>query len=255
MNLFTDRQTVVELGTANGGFIDDVGYMPASAGIEWSLPARELLSTPGFRYLHRQTGQLETDSQKLHDGGIKVYQKDPADIARAKELLRQAGFSGFPMDTLMAHTQWLPGAEAAAASWERDLGTKIKLEVLDPATFARRQSARQYQLAAFPLGSGTPDDPTLPLLINYDCTRMCHGFPLDEYKALVTQQDQTVDPAKRNEIVFKIQDLLLDQAYFLFGYNAFGSNDLVVARVQNFPQPAVSQSPTYRLEQVWISRG
>lgn len=240
------------------GLIDYLGTHPPSNGGQWGYRGVEIMSLPGRRYVEKATGRLETDRQKLFANPDR-YQKDPADLAKARDLLKQAGFDNLPFDTIRTSVNWSRGAESAAATFTRDFGKSIKLQVLDEATHATRVrpatgGTGNFTIDHFPLTSGTPDDPSLPLNVIFNCNRVCHGFDQTEFQGLWTEQDKTLDQARRNQLVKRIQDMLRDEAYFVFGYSTFGWSGVWRPQVKGVSTPTVSQSNVYHLERVWVDK-
>jgi ABC-type transport system substrate-binding protein len=93
IDLFFDRKLFVDLGFNGNGWPWGTGLVlyPNLFGGRWGLPDEEIMSRPGYRLLDA-SGKLVTDPREARAKWNELT-KDPADIARARELLQQAGIN------------------------------------------------------------------------------------------------------------------------------------------------------------------
>lgn len=161
------------------------------------------------------------------------------DVARAKELMNEAGYgAGFTV-TMLAE----PGSQSAGVSWadmglevRHDLaaiGITVNVQVTEGATLLRTYRARTAQMVIMNWNKdySDPDDFTFPFCdgslshrVNYD------NATIDN---LITQASQEVDQTKRAQLVAEAQQLLNDDGPWVFLYQP-----LLVTVLGSHIQPA-----------------
>ena len=88
--LWLDRKEIFELDTAVGSVYGS-GVIPADLGGKWALPEEEIYAWPGLRYV-AAAGNVVLSSADW-EAKRNELAKHPADLARAKELLGEAGIA------------------------------------------------------------------------------------------------------------------------------------------------------------------
>ena len=146
------------------------------------------------------------------------------DVARAKELMNEAGYGdGFTVTMLVP-----PGSQSAGVSWadmglevRHDLaaiGITVNVQVTEGATLLRIYRARQAQMVIMNWNKdyADPDDFTFPFCdgslshrVNYD------NATIDN---LITQASQQPDQAKRAQLLVQAQQLLIDDGPWVILY-------------------------------------
>jgi len=159
-----------------------------------------------------------------HDPNLTPYSFDPG---KAKELLRQAGYSDGLTVSLIA-SEGMEAQATVVSSMLQQIGLKVELRILDPVTYNKKtllsgldQPAEQQTwdiaLTAF-------RDP-----LNFPAYLLYHVYALDGYSDWAVEQPalrqlydealRTVDTDKQRLIFQQMERHTRDEAYFLFLYN------------------------------------
>ena len=91
--LWLDRKQVLQIDTGGSGSIFGSGVTPTDLGGRWGLPEVEIYNWPGLRYVDA-SGKTVLSSDEFQAKSDEL-QKHPDDLARAKQLLQEAGAIGF----------------------------------------------------------------------------------------------------------------------------------------------------------------
>ena len=90
--LWLDRKQILDLETGGVGSVFGSGVIPTDQGGRWGLPEIEIYNWPGLRYVDA-SGKTVLSSEEFQAKKDEL-QKHPDDLARAKELLQEAGAIG-----------------------------------------------------------------------------------------------------------------------------------------------------------------
>ena len=90
--LWLDRKQILDLETGGIGSVFGSGVIPTDLGGRWGLPEIEIYNWPGLRYVDA-SGKTVLSSEEFQAKKDEL-QKHPDDLARAKELLQEAGAIG-----------------------------------------------------------------------------------------------------------------------------------------------------------------
>ena len=151
----------------------------------------------------------------------------PFDPARARALLREAGYpNGLPV-TLLA-PEFLDVQTTVIGKMLEQAGFKVEREVLPPNAFNRKftlslldQPAEQQ---SWDIALGTPVDPANFPLLNVYHQHLVGGFTdwggeKPELRRLYEQVIRTVDARKQRDLLQQMERLTHEQAYVLFLYS------------------------------------
>jgi peptide/nickel transport system substrate-binding protein len=141
----------------------------------------------------------------------------PFDIEKAKQLVKEAGYDGTPIQ-LMVDTGNAPYRQIATIlqqGWSQ-AGLKVEIVEFDVSTAFSMTQKGDYQAYVSYITSDINDDDELAT-IEGDYTGATEAFftryKNDEVVALLKQGRQTMDPAKRAETYARIQDILYHDGY------------------------------------------
>ena len=87
--LWLDRKQILDLDTGGVGSVFGSGVTPTDLGGRWGLPEVEIYNWPGLRYVDA-SGKTVLSSEEFNAKRDEL-RKHPDDLARAKELLAEAG--------------------------------------------------------------------------------------------------------------------------------------------------------------------
>jgi ABC-type transport system substrate-binding protein len=254
----TDRMAWLELANNGNGVIDTVGVTPGSSGNTWALPMEEVMSTPGYRYLNKATGELELDVWKVVAGLSSEYEKDPADIQMAKDLLAEAGFAPgeFPKLDVMTDSSYNePEATVLQQQLKEDLGVEMILDVVDFTSAQERRANGSFDVNVSWTHPATTD-PSLSLayFTEEPPFHFAGGFPTPELNDLWAQQKREIDPTKRLELVHAMQRQIIEKPHIIPSLGFHAASGISREWVKNLPLPRVTATTVWYWDQVWIDR-
>ena len=144
-------------------------------------------------------------------------------VAKAKELLKEAGYDGTPV--LLMHQTDIAGHNNLATVAKPQLeaaGFKVDLQSMDWQTLVSRRTKKDAPAAggwnAFFTSWGSPDvmNPVSAAFINASCEKATFGWPCDaEIEKLRDAFSKETDPAKQKEIAEQVS-LRLSSGYPTF---------------------------------------
>ena len=144
----------------------------------------------------------------LHSGDTPLY---PVDIAKAKQLMVDAGFpNGFEMSLLtLAGNQDEVGIGTALQQMWQGIGVKLNLQQVDNATRTDlyRKGVFQARLGAWTDDIADPNEITSYYAYSPTIECLHSGWKNDEVDALYVASQSETDPAKRKEQYAKIQEI------------------------------------------------
>jgi peptide/nickel transport system substrate-binding protein len=141
------------------------------------------------------------------------------DLARAKDLIAQAGFPRGFEATLMTSQKRNPGMIELAQILQADLktiGVNLKIEDLEPPVYDKRFVDAQFEIAVHTFGRANKDPGVLfggAIVWYTDPKRNPSRFQSDRYTALVSEGSTTLDRAKRKAIYREITQMILDECW------------------------------------------
>jgi len=186
LHLATDRQAMVDTLTMGDGLLNPPGINPIRK--VWALPQSELATLPGWRSPKDQ------------------------DIARAKQLLAEAGQSGvtFTIRVDRAHPD-RPALSEMMSEQLRQMGVTAKLQPMESAAFQKAFVDGDYEAALYT--GNAPDNWRHQI----HSTAVLNKMPIRdaELDRLIDAQAREFDPAKRTQIIQELQRLLVRQTYVI----------------------------------------
>ncbi|MBI3743404.1 MAG: ABC transporter substrate-binding protein [Chloroflexi bacterium] len=233
VNIAFDRQLMRDILRGGDAFYPPTYFVPRELGGQWAIPAADLLKMPGFREPKKQ------------------------DVDQAKALLAQAGIDPTKLTgvKLYGNTSQKDISEGIQSILLQNLGLKIEIVSLAntadlTATLLRGDFDLNYT------GGGNSFDDPADQITGATFT----GGPLNYAKLsdpqvdqLLGQQDQTLDQAKRRDLLIQLQQRLLDLSAY-FPIHTFPQLYAVQPYVEGFVlQRAFVVSAAHRLDKVWFS--
>lgn len=211
------------------GYYPPSYLVPLGLGGQWALPEADVLKMPGFR---------EPKDQ---------------DSALAKQLFREAGVDP---STVSLNIPLVPRWESVAQALDAELvklGFKrSRLNVNIDAAIAYSRGEFDLAFAEYP----SANDPSESLQ-NYVLSDGGNNYVKWSYPqidSLIKQQDRTLDPARRRELLWDLQRQLYDLAYHVPMLNVAAAY-AAHAYVEGFPLKRSSTvTEAHRLEAVWFNR-
>jgi peptide/nickel transport system substrate-binding protein len=187
INLVTDRQEMINTLTQGDGLVNPPGINPIRKA--WAIPAAELAAMPGYQ------------------------SKKELDVARAKQLLGEAGYSNglsFTIRFDRVHPD-RPSLSEMMSEQLRQAGVSAKLQPQESASFQKAFLDGEYEAAMYT--GNAPDNWRQQIHSGATLNRMPLNDP--ELDRLIDSQAREFDPAKRAQTILDLQRLLLRQTYVI----------------------------------------
>ncbi|MBI2910439.1 MAG: ABC transporter substrate-binding protein [Chloroflexi bacterium] len=223
VDMALDRKKVMDVVEGRG---EITGPMMQGA---WGLSADELLKRPGYR-------------------GVTA-----GDVERAKALLAEAGHPrGFPAEAMIYD------AYTAQMSFVQDqlkaIGIDVQIKMVDTATMEKRYLARDYALSVYLPGQPI-DEPDL-YLTSYVTGggRNYTGFQDKQIDDWYKEQSQTMDVAKRKEIVVSIQRKILDLAPVAVLYHHLYESPYWKTVRGFYPEKQLGGFNNVKRQDIWLAK-
>jgi peptide/nickel transport system substrate-binding protein len=152
-------------------------------------------------------------------------------LAKAKQLLTEAGYPNGLDVTLYTSTQWYYGMSKLAELLQADLktiGINVKIEDVDTAEYVKRHNNLGYEVIMSLTGRVNRDPSTmLTTTSTMRAQDNAAGYQNPQFIELVNQTTTTVDPEKRRRLFSEINRIIREDFYtmpvstspFLFAYN------------------------------------
>ena len=186
VHLALNRQDMVKALAFGVGKINPPGVSAVSA---WAMPELELLKLPGYR--------LPKDK----------------DVAEAKRLLKEAGYSDGLTLSIQAVSVWdNPRIAEVAARQLKEAGITVKLDFIDAGQYFANQGKGEFQAQLNGMSSDFID---ASLHQYYYSKGGANAARISdaELDRLIELQRRTLDKEKRYKILRQIQDYLLEKMF------------------------------------------
>ena len=188
MGLAFDRHAFINIFNEGKGLIG-ANMMPPPDGA-WGMPPEVLETLPGY--------------------GPDV-EKNRTD---ARKIMEELGYGPEKRLAIKVSTRNFPGWRDPAVvmvSQLKEVYVDAELDLVDTALWYSKMARRDYAVGFVPIESGV-DDPDQMFYENYVCgaLRNYGGYCNHYLDKLVDQQSMEADPAKRKEIVWRIERMLAE---------------------------------------------
>lgn len=226
VSLAIDRQDYIN--TVWGGRGDIIGMVPNVGG--WALPPDELAKYAGY-------------------SGDKASK-----LARAKQLMADAGVpDGFKV-TAVASTGYLGDMALFAQAALKPIGIDVSLISVDQPTVGKKRTDGDFEMLFDTIPTSVDDPDELLSLFVTGETLNYSRYSNPQVDDLYKQQARTVDPAKRKELVYQIQRILLDDmlVVMLQGRVDAGATAKFVKNFMYIPSQHFHFAKA--LERVWLDK-
>ena len=230
VSLSIDRQSLMSVWQEGRGSLTGP-LIPPERGGEWGIPAAEMELRPGYR------------ADKTED------------LARAKELLEEAGVDPSEVTVRILEASSVSARGLVVDASLRRLGFKTDLQLLASGakTELLLQGAFDIAMESFAPATDDPSDSTLPWVIT-DGSRNYGHWTSAPLNLLFDEQDKSVDPVARKQILREMQELILSEYVNIPGILRDGIG-WHRSYVKDYPEALPFWfSNRYRYEQIWLDK-
>jgi peptide/nickel transport system substrate-binding protein len=171
------------------------------------------------------------------------------DLKKARRLLAEAGYpNGFEVELIVGS----PRDNVKNAQVVKDqlakIGITVNVKPMEMAQYYNKTYSYDYSMSVHTMLSG--EEPEESLRPYYGATATYYRWGNKEIQRLIDEQAKVLDPARRLEMIHRIQRLLLDDAPNVFLYTPvlhYG----VQPWVKNYVVP-VNNAYDQRYEEIWL---
>jgi oligopeptide transport system substrate-binding protein len=170
-------------------------------------------------------------------------------------LLAEAGYSGgrgFPQleITFNTHEGHQAIAQLIRKQWQKNLGIRIRTRNEEFATLLSNQRALNFEVSRLSwIGDYADPNTYLDMFVTgADNNRTGWGKP--EYDQLIADAAKVVDPQKRLELLYRAEQMLMDELPFIPMY-FYVSKNMLKPYVRGFYNNILDHHP---LDAIWIDR-
>ncbi|CDM69274.1 oligopeptide ABC transporter, periplasmic oligopeptide-binding protein [Clostridium bornimense] len=186
LNLAIDRESIVKNITKGG-------QIPAHSYVPEGIPSND--------------GE---------DFASKEYFNPSGDVKEAQALLAEAGYEngqGFPTITLLYNQEGDHGSvmQAIADMWKKNLGINVSLSQQEWKVFQTTRTQKKYQIARHGWSGDYVDPMTFLEMWTSSSALNDAGFSNAEYDELISEAISEMDATKREELLHKAEDILMDE--------------------------------------------
>lgn len=151
-----------------------------------------------------------------HDPEAGLQYRDA--IEASKQLMADAGFpggAGFEITILASDTSGgKRGSEWLKEQWEKNLGIRVNINLLEIATYFAERNAGNYQVVSGGWGADYPDPQNWLPLFKSGGLLNSGNFSDADFDALIEAADVELDNAKRLDLYKQAQVRMMDQLPF-----------------------------------------
>jgi peptide/nickel transport system substrate-binding protein len=169
---------------------------------------------------------------------------------KAKQLLAEAGYpNGFTIELIVGS----PGDNVKNAQIVKDqlakVGITVNVKPMEMAQYYNKTYAYDYSMSVHTMLSG--EEPEESLRPYFGATSTYYRWGNKEIHGLIDEQAKILDPARRVELIHKIQRLVLEDAPNVFLYTSIYHVG-VQPWVKNYVVPVNAYDQ--RFEEIWIDK-
>lgn len=172
------------------------------------------------------------------------------DVQKAKRLLAEAGYpNGFEVELIVSST----GDNVKSAQIVKDhlakVGINVNVRPMEQAQYYNKTYAYDYSMSVHTMLSG--EEPEESFRPYFGANATYYRWGNTEIHQLIDEQAKILDPAKRVEMVHKVQRMILDDAPNIFLYTPIYHVG-VQPWVKNYTVPANAYDQ--RFEEIWLTK-
>jgi len=231
-----DRKTIADIVRGGGLRYPPTWLVPEKMGGKFTLTDAELLRTPGFR--------------------LQNNAKDPADFELSKRLFQEAGVDPASLNLVVIGVPQQADYTEALVTLLGKAGIKTTLQVI-AATADRTARLLRNDFDIGTAGGGQTLDDPYDQIVNYISSTGANNYGKlanPDLDKLLTDQEQTLDFAKRRDMVWDLQRRMFEWATFVpFAEltTVFGAHPYV----ENLPvSRAFVVTSAHKFENVWLNK-
>jgi len=161
----------------------------------------------GNKAFYRLDGALFYPEQGLFHSQVGVAGYNQKNKAKARQLLKEAGYAGQPVRWITTKEyEWMYNTALMSSQQMEDVGFKVDLQVLDWATLVQRRGKPEL-FDIFSTGFTLNPDPAISTAVQCNWPG---SWCLEEKDKLLAEMARETDPKKRRAMIEKVQALFYE---------------------------------------------
>ena len=183
--------------------------------IAWAIDRKEIVDNVYYGYAAITDNPI-TPGMLAHTD--RRYYPDTADVAKAKQLMVEAGYpNGFTTTYITSPKEQLKRLQVIVAAQLQKIGVTVQLQSLDAGTFSSRfWNTKDFDMATRDLNIVSPDpDSTLYWFLHTNTTGSA-GYDNPEVDRLLDTARGLRDPAKRPPLYQKVLDFAYEDVPYIY---------------------------------------
>lgn len=139
-----------------------------------------------------------------------------ADLAKAQELMAQAGVSGFDLEVITSDKEWLRREIELVGAMLSQIGINVKVQGLDVGAWTERWFSHQFQALLEDISIVAPDTDATVYWFHHPGSNTYHGWPSQEVADLLNQARSSFDPEARVGLYHQVVDAVLEDCPYIY---------------------------------------
>jgi len=154
--------------------------------------------------------------------GFRGYRKGPirypyrANLAKARELMRQAGVSGFEVEVITSDKEWLRRETELAAGMLGEIGIRVRVNSMDIGTYNTRWLGHRYVMNLEDISIVSPDTDSTLYWFHRENTVGWHGWQNAEVTEMLDRARVEASPTLREALYMKTVDAVLEDCPYIY---------------------------------------
>ncbi|MBI3121043.1 MAG: ABC transporter substrate-binding protein [candidate division NC10 bacterium] len=184
--------------------------------IAWAIDRKEIVDN--VYYGHATITDDPMPPGMLADNPARRHFLDTADVAKAKQLLVEAGYgNGFTTTYITSPKEQLRRLQVIVAAQLQKIGVTVQLQSLDSGTFASRYwREKNFDMATRDLNIVSPDPDSTVYWFHHTKTIGNNGYESPEVDRLLDTARGLSDPASRVPMYQKVLDSVYEDVPYIY---------------------------------------
>lgn len=139
-----------------------------------------------------------------------------ADLARAQELMAQAGVSGFDLELITSDKEWLRREAELVSAMLSQIGINVSVQGHDAGSWVERWFGHQFQALIEDISIVAPDTDATVYWFHYPGSNSYHGWPRPDVHEMLDEARTTFEPEQRVDLYHQIVDAVQEDCPYIY---------------------------------------
>jgi peptide/nickel transport system substrate-binding protein len=148
---------------------------------------------------------------------VPIHYPKNADLAKARELMKKAGVSGFDLEIITSDKDWLRREVELTAAMLSQIGINVKVQGLDIGTWTERwKTSRKFQALLEDITIVSPDPDSTVYHFHHTKTGNHFGWIHPGVDEWLDDARKESDPDKRAQLYYKVVDAIHEDNPYIY---------------------------------------